>query len=127
MLARMCKVSAGPQFLAEPIPFMPLLSRTLPRGANKTINKIRIYVFRCKPGESFIPFLLRPLSHASNVLPAVKSMRAGLLNGCRPPGVENVKTGFMSYKSFKNYLTGCLTETKAPGQRRGSFFAMLFR
>ena len=43
------------------------------------------------------------------------------------PGVENAKTGFTSYESFKNYLTGCLAETKAPGQRKGSFFAMLFR
>src|SRR5260370_40783685 len=33
---------------------MPLLSRTFPSGANKTMNKIRMYVFRCKPGESFI-------------------------------------------------------------------------
>src|SRR6267378_7391029 len=62
MLKRMRRISPGAQFLAEPTFFIPLLSNTFPSGANRTINKMEMYVFRCRPAESFIRFFTSPFS-----------------------------------------------------------------
>src|SRR6266513_320056 len=128
MLARICKISPGTQFLAEPTPFIPLLSKTLPSGANKTMKKIRTEVFKCRPGESFIPSLLRPLHCLSNV-------RSRRLKPCAlgsrwiavvHPGVKKLATESTFHESFEIDLTRCFSQTKAPGSEIVRFLLCFF-
>src|SRR6266576_273823 len=58
------------------MPRIPLLTRTSPRGAKKAMKRRRVYVLRCRPGESFMRF---PVS----ALP-LKKIRAFILLDVRP-------------------------------------------